>query len=254
VTEYQISEVARRSGFSTSTLRFYETVGLLARPARSQGGYRVYDEQVLDRLRFIGRAKQLGLPLEEIRELVIVWDGGACASVQVRLRQLLADKIDEVQDRVAEFSVLSDELADARSALGQSSPDGPCGPDCGCVPRSTDSTPSPVAAPPVPARPPDASSAPVMCTLTGTDQPARFREWREVIAGSVRTPSADGMSLAFAPDPQLAGRLAELAAREQQCCSFLGFRLALTADALILEVRAAPDAQDVVRSLFGEAA
>jgi len=51
---------------------------LLTVADRSAGGYRLYDEAAVTRLRFIERAKQLGLPLEEIRELVAVWDGGQC--------------------------------------------------------------------------------------------------------------------------------------------------------------------------------
>ena len=58
----RISDLAARSGFTTSTLRYYEQVGLLAATQRSSGGYRLYDEAALVRLRFIDRAKQLGLP------------------------------------------------------------------------------------------------------------------------------------------------------------------------------------------------
>jgi DNA-binding transcriptional MerR regulator len=257
MVEYRISEVAERSGFSPSTLRFYESVDLLPEPVRSQGGYRVYDDHDLDRLRFIGRAKQLGLPLEEIRELVGVWDDGACALVQDRLRQLVADKIEQVESRVSELSALSGDLRGALSALPQPSPDGPCGPDCGCVPRSADVVPGPVPVSLRTARPVDTPSdwttAAVACTLTGTEQPARLEQWRELLVEAVRTPTTEGMSMMFPPDPELAGRLAELAAREQQSCSFLGFHLTLSVDALVLEVRAATDAQDMVRSLFGEA-
>lgn len=90
--------------------------------------------------------------------------------------------------------------------------------------------------------------------LTGVEQPARLQAWREVIAMADGTPTADGMSLVFSPDPVPAGRLAELAARGQQCCPFLGFHLTLSTDALVLEVRAPTDAVDMVRSLFGQPA
>jgi DNA-binding transcriptional MerR regulator len=69
VSTYRISELARRTGVSASTLRFYEQAGLLS-AARTASGYRVYDEQAVRRLEFVGAAKLLGLPLEEIRDLL----------------------------------------------------------------------------------------------------------------------------------------------------------------------------------------
>lgn len=81
-----ISELAARSGFSASALRYYEQVGLLSAAERTRGGYRLYEESALSRLRFIDRAKSLGLPLEEIRELVAVWDGGLCGNAARSMR------------------------------------------------------------------------------------------------------------------------------------------------------------------------
>jgi hypothetical protein len=58
---YRISELAERTGFSASALRFYEQAGLLSASERSAGGYRLYDQAAVERLAFIARAKQLGL-------------------------------------------------------------------------------------------------------------------------------------------------------------------------------------------------
>ena len=74
-----ISELARESGIPSSALRYYERVGLLTPVGRSAGGYRVYDERSVERLAFIGRAKRLGLRLDEINDLVSLWDDGPCA-------------------------------------------------------------------------------------------------------------------------------------------------------------------------------
>jgi DNA-binding transcriptional MerR regulator len=65
----RISQLAERTGVPATTLRFYETAGLL--PAeRTRSGYRVYGEEAVERLAFIGAAEGLGLPLEEIAELL----------------------------------------------------------------------------------------------------------------------------------------------------------------------------------------
>jgi DNA-binding transcriptional MerR regulator len=69
VATYRSSPVAGRSGVPATTLRFYETAGLL--PAeRAASGYRVYGEAAVERLGFISSAKLLGLALEEIRDLL----------------------------------------------------------------------------------------------------------------------------------------------------------------------------------------
>lgn len=82
-----IGQVAQRAGVGIETVRFYEREGLLNRPARSpSSGYRLYDEEVIARLRFILRAKELGFTLNEINELLSlrVDAGASCADVKAR--------------------------------------------------------------------------------------------------------------------------------------------------------------------------
>jgi len=65
-----IGAVARRVGVGVETVRFYERQGLLEQPVRRLSGYREYNEEVIARLRFIRRAKELGFTLREIKELL----------------------------------------------------------------------------------------------------------------------------------------------------------------------------------------
>ncbi len=67
---YRIGELARMLGLNPRTIRYYESVGVLPLPARSPGGYRIYTEADVSRLRFIQKAKDLGLRLREIRALL----------------------------------------------------------------------------------------------------------------------------------------------------------------------------------------
>jgi DNA-binding transcriptional MerR regulator len=115
-----------------STLRFYEQVGLLP-AARTGSGYRVYDEDAVRRLEFIGSAKHLGLPLEEIRELLGAWEQGVCAQVRERLRPLIAERIAEAERRIAELSAFTAHLAAVHEELDGPAPAAACGPGCGCV-------------------------------------------------------------------------------------------------------------------------
>lgn len=64
MSAYTIGEVADRSGFSVSALRYYEGIGLVAPSARTDCGYRVFDDAALLQLAFIARAKRLGCSLE----------------------------------------------------------------------------------------------------------------------------------------------------------------------------------------------
>jgi len=65
-----IGQVAKRSGIGIETLRYYERKGLVEEPPRTESGYRQYPEDVVARIRFIRRAKELGFKLSEISELL----------------------------------------------------------------------------------------------------------------------------------------------------------------------------------------
>ncbi|QKV80682.1 MerR family transcriptional regulator [Amycolatopsis sp. Hca4] len=133
MSTYQISELARRSGVPASTLRFYEQAGLLP-AARTGSGYRVYGEEAVARLEFIGAAKHLGLPLEEIRQLLGAWEAGVCAEVREGLRPLVAERIAEAERRIAELTAFAAHLATVHEELAGPAPETSCGPGCGCVP------------------------------------------------------------------------------------------------------------------------
>jgi MerR family mercuric resistance operon transcriptional regulator len=89
-----IGQVAQRAGVGIETVRFYEREGLLHRPARSpSSGYRLYEEEIIARLRFILRAKELGFTLNEIKELLSlrVDAGTSCAEAKARAEVKIAD-------------------------------------------------------------------------------------------------------------------------------------------------------------------
>src|SRR5215211_1059286 len=91
--ELTIGEVARRAGVATSSIRYYERIGLLPEPDRL-GGQRRYDADVLGRLGFIGVAQGAGFKLREIKELIKGVDGANGLGGQ--MRSLSSQKLDEV--------------------------------------------------------------------------------------------------------------------------------------------------------------
>ena len=251
---YRISQLAERTGVPATTLRFYETAGLL--PAeRTAAGYRVYGEEAVERLGFIAGAKRLGLPLEEIAELLAVWENGACADVRDDLRPRLAVQIGEAERHAAELAAFTATLHRALDHL-DALPDRTerCGPHC-LLPE----------APPEEAGAADAGaggqavmatadsdwrSAPIACSLPSVgDRETRAEQWTALLDGAPRARIADGVRLVL-PAGQ-AAEIAALVAAEQACCPFFGFRLEFDGPRLLLEVRAPAEGAEILAGLFG---
>jgi MerR family mercuric resistance operon transcriptional regulator len=95
-----IGQVARRAGVGVETVRFYERQGLLEQPPRKASGYRQYREDVVSRLRFIKRAKELGFSLKEIAELIALRFDPAttCQDIRHRAEAKLADIEAKIRD------------------------------------------------------------------------------------------------------------------------------------------------------------
>jgi len=130
-----IAELAERTGFSRPTLRYYEEIGLLDAPQRTETGYRVYDRGVEARLQFIRRAKRLGLSLEEIRSLVAVWAGGECAVTRRQLRQLVEVKIAAVREQVEDSATFLRQLEGVHDRLDELLTTGQSATGCECAPE-----------------------------------------------------------------------------------------------------------------------
>jgi len=86
------------------TLRYYERRGLLARPVRSAGGYRVYPPDAVRRVRFIKRAQELGFTLVEVQTLLELAGGGPDSCDQVRT--LASEKIADLRRKIADLQIL----------------------------------------------------------------------------------------------------------------------------------------------------
>jgi DNA-binding transcriptional MerR regulator len=104
----RIGRVARQTGISIDTIRFYEKQGLLRRSPRSEGGFRLFDASDIETLKFIRKAQELGFPLNEIRELLILREGriSACSHVKAHLDQ----KLEAVSWKITELRSLEDSL------------------------------------------------------------------------------------------------------------------------------------------------
>ena len=134
----RISELAERVGLPTSTVRYYERVGLMSLPARSGSGYRDYDERAATRLLFVARARRMGLTCDQIGALLPIWDGTNCGAARARVSQLISEKRREIADRIAELEQFTAQLEQLHTALQDSSAPPECRTDLSCcVPEST---------------------------------------------------------------------------------------------------------------------
>jgi MerR family mercuric resistance operon transcriptional regulator len=96
-----IGTLAARTGGNVETIRYYERIGLLPRPARSQGGHRLYEEGHVKRLGFVRRSRELGFTLDQIRTLLRLVDGGRYTCAQVK--RITVGHLDEVRQKVADL-------------------------------------------------------------------------------------------------------------------------------------------------------
>jgi Cu(I)-responsive transcriptional regulator len=95
----QIGAAARLSGVSAKMVRHYESLGLLPAVHRTDSGYRLYSEAEVHTLRFIKRARDLGFSMEEIGELVGLWQNRRRASASVR--RIAQKHADDLAERIA---------------------------------------------------------------------------------------------------------------------------------------------------------
>ena len=249
MSTYTIGQVAERTGFSTSALRFYEQHGLLEPTGRSDAGYRHYDDTSLARLGFIDRAKQLGCTLDEITDLAELWEADDCGPVQARLHELVTARIADAQRRSSELVAFTAQLQTAAAHLGGDPTDGPCSAQCACLadpPDSGDETTPVVLG--------QRADPAIACTLPASEMPDRMDDWQTVLAHVTRREQTSDRGLRLSLDAQVPlDELAHLAAAEQGCCAFFAFTITVDQRGTALEVRAPDDAADLVTAVFGAA-
>ena len=105
-----IGQASKQTGVSQRMIRHYETIALIPKAARRDSGYRDYDEKDVHTLRFIRRARDLGFPIEEIGQLLALWQDRSRASADVKALALA---------RAAELKRKAEELDEMRKSLEQ---------------------------------------------------------------------------------------------------------------------------------------
>ena len=97
----KIGTLAERAGLSTKTIRYYEKVGLIDPPPRTEGGYRAYRDEDIDILRFVARARGFGFSVKECKALLTLYSDRSRASSDVKALALA--HIEEVDRKIKEL-------------------------------------------------------------------------------------------------------------------------------------------------------
>jgi MerR family transcriptional regulator, copper efflux regulator len=117
MANYLRSQIARQAGVNIETLRYYERKGLIT-PTRTGNGYRRYQEGALDRLKFIGRAKEAGFTLEEIRQtLELLALDVDFSALSTAMAEGISQKIEEVERRIEGLTQILAFLHDIRGSI-----------------------------------------------------------------------------------------------------------------------------------------
>ena len=120
VGQYRIGELAAKVGLTERTIRYYEELGLLESVKRLDGGVRVYTDDDVRRLKYIGKLKMLGLTLQEMLELERMYrHHRSNRSVLPRLVELLDAHLATLNDRMMELGALRDEIREYREHVTQ---------------------------------------------------------------------------------------------------------------------------------------
>ncbi len=105
-----ISAVAEQSSVPAKTIRYYESIGLISAPPRSEGGYRVYSRRDVETLRFIQRARSLGFSVKDVGDLLALWQDRSRASAEVKA---VAERhVAEIQRKIADLEAMRATLKD----------------------------------------------------------------------------------------------------------------------------------------------
>lgn len=102
-----IGVLAKKSGLSIVSLRYYEKIGLITKATRSSSGYRLYPESLIPRINFIKKAKSLGFSLEEVSQLLKLHESEESS---MPVRNKVQDKLKDVQGKISDLKILEKTL------------------------------------------------------------------------------------------------------------------------------------------------
>ena len=123
---FTIGGLSKKAGVNIETIRYYEKIGIMPKPPRSEGGNRLYDAEQAKRLSFIRRSRELGFPIDEIRELLKLVDekSSTCAEIAT----LSQKHLDDIKAKIKDLRKIEHHMKDMLSQCSKDS-----APDCAII-------------------------------------------------------------------------------------------------------------------------
>jgi MerR family transcriptional regulator, copper efflux regulator len=119
-----IGQAAKASGVSAKMIRYYESIGLIPKTVRTEAGYRVYSDNDVHTLRFIRRSRDLGFSVDQISDLVSLWQDRERASKDVK--RVALEQVETLERKITELQQMAGTLKHlAKNCHGDSRPDCP---------------------------------------------------------------------------------------------------------------------------------
>jgi DNA-binding transcriptional MerR regulator len=113
-----IGDVARTLGLTTRTLRYWEEVGIIESSQRPGGGSRAYTPDMVRRIRFILKLKELGLTIRELQDLYLAYgDAKRTGNMIPRLIEILDIHVNKVDEKISQLAMLRKEIVDYRQKM-----------------------------------------------------------------------------------------------------------------------------------------
>ncbi|AXQ50906.1 mercury resistance transcriptional regulator MerR1 [Lysinibacillus fusiformis] len=110
--QYRIGELAEKCGVNKETIRYYERLGLIPKPNRTENGYRIYSLQTVDRLNFVKRMQELGFTLNEIGKLLGVVDHNEAKCRDIYDFTVL--KLEDIESKIEDLKKIEQMLIDLK--------------------------------------------------------------------------------------------------------------------------------------------
>ena len=116
-TYLSIGQLAEQVGLPPKTLRFYESEGVIAAAQRSENGYRRYSAVLIDEIKLIKQARDLGIPLKEIKKLIKGCEGQSCEHNRNYVQTQIQEYLQLLEKQIAQFTVLQQRLQHLQTTL-----------------------------------------------------------------------------------------------------------------------------------------
>lgn len=247
---YRIGEAARATGLSAHTIRFYEGRGLLRPAARSDAGYRRYDDADLRRLRLIQNARTLGISLNQVQVLLDDLHDSTCGAYAGKVLALVERQREEIDQRIAELRRIRVDLdilaADATSASGSSQ----LVTDCPCCLLMDDGTSGPGYCSPSTSSIADRFTEDMLEVLRCDIGARPDAPTPDDLAPYLQSVSIDGDQLVLRFDRQAIDAVRQFAAAECVCCGGMGWEVGEENASVVLTVSGTPAQLEVIATAW----